>query len=65
MRNERIKQFAIEAGLVSASEGDIHANYYKFAKMIVDECGSIADECAEREITITPSAHMKIHFGDV
>jgi hypothetical protein len=62
MDNDLLLKFAQAAGISASSETDIHPSVRKFADLIIEECGVIADECAEKETTVTPSAHMKVHF---
>jgi hypothetical protein len=53
----KIKELAVQAGLYNTFD------YEKFAKLIIKECGLIADVEADGRGTTYPSAVMKQHFG--
>jgi len=40
--NEKIKQFALQAGIITPSENDIAPPMEKFAELIVRECAEVA-----------------------
>jgi hypothetical protein len=55
--NEKIKELAIQAGLYNTFD------FEKFAKLIIKECGLIADVELDGKGTTYPSAVMREHFG--
>jgi len=62
--NEKIKQFAEQAGLLGPGSrvGNAHEATEKFAELIVRECVAEADKCAERGSWMA-GYRIKQHFG--
>ena len=67
MMNERIKKLAEEAGFLT-EDGNFYADSFDaindeveaFAKLIIKECGEVADNSVDHGI---PSAYIDKHFG--
>jgi|LakMenEpi03Aug12_release.lakeMendotaPanAssembly.Ray.scaffolds.fasta_scaffold190261_3 hypothetical protein len=55
--NEKIRELAIQSGLYNTFD------FEKFAKLIIKECGLIADVEADGRGTTYPSAVMRECFG--
>ena len=63
--NERIKELAREAGLLTYNPEGPPTKLEKFAELIVEECARVADESLNI-ITMKPewpSKYIKEHFG--
>lgn len=61
--NERIKELALQAGLIYIMTPDkpyINEDLEKFALMIIEKCGDIADNSVDHGI---PSAYIDEYFG--
>ena len=61
--NDRIKELAIQAGLVYIMTPDkpyINEDLEKFAMLIIEKCGDIADNSVDHGI---PSAYIDEYFG--
>ena len=60
---ERIKELALQAGLIYIMTPDkpfIEEDLEKFAELIIEKCGDIADNSVDHGI---PSAYIDEYFG--
>ena len=62
--NERIEQFAKQAGVIAPSENDIAPPLEKFAELIVKECVTIMTDASNSKLRLSDAIwNTKIHFG--
>ena len=72
--NEKILKLALDAGLLNYVDLETPPRYFvhgfaevedveQFAKLIIQECGEIADRYADEHLRLLPSEEMKKKFG--
>jgi hypothetical protein len=61
--NERIKELATEAGLLTHNPGGTPTKLEKFAELIVRKCAEVSKNYADGSMPISIAIAIKQHFG--
>ena len=63
--NQKIRDLAVQAGAGEWGDSVVPAmmDIEKFAKLLIKECGIIADEYKDEHLFMFPSEEMKRYFG--